>query len=80
MVDENNNKFLIGFFLQLRNKVEECELLKKQHLEKFIAGAREDLVAWWDKCYVPQCERDLFFLFKERKQQIYNLISIHKSI
>lgn len=37
--------------------------MKRANLERFIIAVREDLVTWWDKCYISEDERRLFTPF-----------------
>ena len=40
------------------------EELKRQNIERFITAVRQDLLVWWDRCYVSETERTNFSPFK----------------
>lgn len=39
------------------------EELKRQNIERFIHAVRQDLIGWWDRCYVSDAERRNFTPF-----------------
>lgn len=39
------------------------EELKRQNIERFILAVRQDLLGWWDRCYVSERERQDFTPF-----------------
>ncbi|QQP39288.1 Uncharacterized protein FKW44_020120, partial [Caligus rogercresseyi] len=45
---------------ELQFRVDELELLKVQHMERFLVAARRELDAWWDACFYTQRQRSLF--------------------
>lgn len=54
------------------------EELKRQNIEKFIHSVRQDLVTWWDRCYVSDTERQGFTPFHA---EIYTeeLLQLHEA-
>ncbi|QQP49794.1 Protein regulator of cytokinesis 1, partial [Caligus rogercresseyi] len=42
---------------------DELELLKREHLERYISSCREELIDLWDKCYYSEEQRALFNAF-----------------
>lgn len=58
-----------------RSRLEE---LKRQNIERFIHAVRQDLIGWWDRCYIPDSERRKFTPFYA---EIYteDLLELHES-
>ena len=54
------NKFFIS---QLERELARLEDLKRQNIERFIHAVRQDLISWWDRCYVSDAERRNFTPF-----------------
>ncbi|QQP50217.1 Uncharacterized protein FKW44_011144, partial [Caligus rogercresseyi] len=45
---------------ELQFRLDELELLKAQHMERFLVAARKELDEWWDRCFYTQRQRSLF--------------------
>ena len=55
---------LYKFFIsQLERELARLEVLKRQNIERFIHDVRQDLISWWDRCYVSDAERRTFTPF-----------------
>ncbi len=54
------------------------EELKRQNIERFIHAVRQDLIGWWDRCYVSDAERRSFTPFYA---EIYteDLLQLHEA-
>jgi protein regulator of cytokinesis 1 len=57
---EKLNKFFIS---QLERELARLEELNRQNIERFIHAVRQDLISWWDRCYVSDAERRNFTPF-----------------
>jgi protein regulator of cytokinesis 1 len=44
----------------LRDEILRCEQLKFANLQRFVEGARKELVEQWNKCYFSKEQRDAF--------------------
>lgn len=47
----------------MQNELARLEELKRQNIERFIHAVRQDLINWWDRCYVSDTERRNFTPF-----------------
>lgn len=45
---------------KLKEEVDKLDALKLQHIERFIAGSRRELVEMWDKCFFGDAQRHEF--------------------
>lgn len=54
------------------------EELKRENIERFIHSVRQDLITWWDRCYVSDTERRSFTPFYA---EIYSedLLELHEA-
>ena len=47
----------------MERELARLEVLKCQNIERFIHAARQDLISWWDRCFVSDAERRNFTPF-----------------
>ncbi|XP_040575816.1 protein regulator of cytokinesis 1 isoform X1 [Lepeophtheirus salmonis] len=48
---------------ELQFRLDELELLKMQHMERFIVSSRKELREWWNKCFYNEKQQSLFSPF-----------------
>ncbi|XP_032795248.2 protein regulator of cytokinesis 1 isoform X1 [Daphnia magna] len=62
----------------LERELTRLEELKRQNIERFIHAVRQDLISWWDRCYVSDAERRNFTPFYA---EIYteDLLELHEA-
>lgn len=47
----------------LKEEIKKCEEVKRQNIQKFIEKMRNELIEWWNKCYISEEERRVFTPF-----------------
>ncbi|KAI9562019.1 hypothetical protein GHT06_012984 [Daphnia sinensis] len=64
--------------ISLERELARLEELKRQNIERFIHAVRQDLISWWDRCYVSDAERRNFTPFYA---EIYteDLLELHEA-
>ena len=65
-------------FVQLEREMARLNELKRQNIERFIHVIRQDLINWWNLCYVSDAERLSFTPFYA---EIYTeeLLELHET-
>lgn len=62
----------------MERELTRLEDLKRQNIERFIHSVRQDLIGWWDRCYVSDAERRNFTAFYA---EVYteDLLELHEA-
>lgn len=62
----------------MERELTRLEELKRQNIERFIHSVRQDLISWWDRCYVSDVERRNFSPFYA---EVYteDLLELHEA-
>ncbi|KAK7110254.1 hypothetical protein V1264_014161 [Littorina saxatilis] len=61
----------------LRDEVLRCEQLKFANLQRFVEGARRELVDWWNRCYFSKSQRDAFPAYHD-ETYTEELLEVHE--
>lgn len=49
----------------LRDEIQRCEQLKYANMQRFVEGARRELVDLWNRCYFSKEQRDAFLPYHD---------------
>ncbi|XP_046648070.1 protein regulator of cytokinesis 1-like isoform X1 [Daphnia pulicaria] len=73
-----NRGFAPSTVTTLERELTRLEDLKRQNIERFIHSVRQDLIGWWDRCYVSDAERRNFTPFYA---EVYteDLLELHEA-
>ncbi|KAL8613110.1 hypothetical protein ACOMHN_035051 [Nucella lapillus] len=61
----------------LRDEIMRCEQLKHENLQRFIEGARRELVDCWNQCYFSKEQRDAFLPYLD-ETYTEELLEVHE--
>ncbi|XP_067129449.1 protein regulator of cytokinesis 1-like isoform X2 [Centruroides vittatus] len=60
----------------LKEEIGKFEELKRKNIQKFVEKMRDELIEWWDKCYISEEERKAFTPFYD-SDYTENLLDQH---